>query len=97
MTNYKKKSIDYIWRVLREIVFVPPDTIEAARLQVGEDGPGHVAAGGGLAEEDVDPLQLQVGGALVLAGGGDAVLLGHHWPELTAYSVTALTHLRQSK
>ena len=41
----------------------------------------------------VDALQLQVGVAVVGAGGVNAVLVGDHLPELRADLVTALTAL----
>ena len=59
-----------------------PDTVHGARLQVNEDGPGYILAAAGLIVVDVDALELQVGGALVGAGGVDAVLVRDDLPEL---------------
>ena len=55
--------------------------------------PRTVAAAGRLVVVHVDALQLQVGVAVVGAGGGDAVLVGHDLPELRADLVTALAAL----
>ena len=41
-----------------------PDAVHGARLEVHQDGPGDVLAAGGLVVVDVDPLQLEVRGAL---------------------------------
>ena len=42
----------------------------------------YLLAAGGLVVVDVDPLQLQLGGASVGAGGVDAVLIRDDLPEL---------------
>ena len=42
----------------------------------------HVLAPGGLVVVDIDPLELEVAGALVAAGGVDAVLIRDDLPEL---------------
>ena len=52
-----------------------------------------VAAAGRLVVVHVDALQLQVGVAVVGAGGVNAVLVGHDLPELRADLVTALAAL----
>ena len=55
--------------------------------------PRTVAAAGRLVVVHVDALQLQVGVAVVGAGGVDAVLIGDDLPELRADLVTALATL----
>ena len=59
-----------------------PNAIHGAGLQVNEDGPGDVLAATGLIVVDVDALELQISGALVGAGGVDAVLVRDDLPEL---------------
>ena len=59
-----------------------PDAVHGAGLQVHQHGSGHVLPPGGLVVVDVDPLQLQLGGASVGAGGVDAVLIRDDLPEL---------------
>ena len=59
-----------------------PDAVHGAGLQVHQHGPRHVLPPGGLVVVDVDPLQLQLGGASVGAGGVDAVLIRDDLPEL---------------
>ena len=59
-----------------------PDTVHGARLQVHQDGPGDVLATAGLVVVDIDALQLQVGVAVVGAGGVDPVLVRDDLPEL---------------
>ena len=59
-----------------------PDAVHGAGLQVHQHGPGHVLPPAGLVIVDVDPLQLEVGGASVGAGGVDAVLIRDDLPEL---------------
>ena len=59
-----------------------PDAVHGAGLEVDEDGPGHVLAATGLVVVDVDPLKLEVGVAMVGAGGVDAVLVADDLPEL---------------
>ena len=49
--------------------------VYGAGLEVHEDGPRHVAAAGRLVEVHVDPLQLEVGVAVVGAGGVNAMLV----------------------
>ena len=44
--------------------------------------PGNIFASSGLVVVDVDPLQLEVGGAAVGASGVDAVLVRDDLPEL---------------
>ena len=41
-----------------------PDGIHGARLQVDKDSPGHILSTRSFVVVHVDPLQLQVGGAL---------------------------------
>eukprot|EP00760_Papus_ankaliazontas_P025007 PhM_4_TR2455/c1_g1_i1/m.64634 len=69
------------------------DAVHRAGLKVHQHGAGDVAAARGLVEVDVDALQLEVGVALVRAGGVDAVLVGDDLPELGADLVAALTAL----
>ena len=59
-----------------------PDGVHGAGLQVHQDCPGHVLPASGLIVVDVDPLQLELGGAGVGAGGVDAVLVRDDLPEL---------------
>ena len=59
-----------------------PHAVHGAGLQVHEDSPGHVLAAAGLIVVDIDPLQLELGGAAVGAGGVDTVLIGDDFPEL---------------
>ena len=59
--------------------------MQAKTHQVHEDGAGHIAAAAGLVEVDVDPLELQVGVAVIAARGIHAMLVAHHlrgvqWP-----------------
>mgnify|MGYP003702504629 CR=1 FL=1 len=69
------------------------DAVHGTRLEVHEHGAGHEAAAGGLIVVDVDALELEVGGADVAAGGGDAVLVADHLPELGADLVATLPAL----
>ena len=55
--------------------------------------PGDIFASGGLVVVDIDPLELEVTGAAVGAGGVDAVLVGDDLPELGSDLVAALTGL----
>ena len=55
-----------------------------------------VAAAGRLVVVHVDALQLQVGVAVVGAGGVDAVLIGDDLPELRADLVAALSSLNSN-
>ena len=59
-----------------------PHGVHGAGLQIDEDSAGHVLAAGGLIVVDVDALELELGGAMVGAGGVDAVLVGDDFPEL---------------
>ena len=59
-----------------------PHTVHGPRLQIDQDGPGHVLAPRGLIVVDVDPLELKVGVAVVGAGGVDAMLVRDDLPEL---------------
>ena len=59
-----------------------PDAVHGAGLEVNEDGPGHVFASAGFIVIHIDPLQLEVGVAMVGAGGVDPVLVGDDLPEL---------------
>ena len=59
-----------------------PDAVHGARLQVHQDGPGHVLPTAGLVVVDIDPLQLEIGGASVGAGGVNTVLVRDDLPEL---------------
>ena len=59
-----------------------PHAVHGPWLQVHEDSPGHVLATAGLVVVDIDPLQLELGGAGVGTGGVDTVLIGDDFPEL---------------
>ena len=59
-----------------------PHAVHGAGLQVHEDSPGHVLATASLVVVDIDPLQLELGGAGVGTGGVDTVLIGDDFPEL---------------
>merc|ERR1711981_1448833 len=69
------------------------DGVHGARLQVHQDGAGHVATAGGLVVVHVDALQLEVRVAMVGSGWVDAVLVGDDLPELGTNLVTALAAL----
>ena len=59
-----------------------PDAVHGARLQVHQDGPGHVLPAAGLVVVHVDPLQLEVGLPSVGTGGVNAVLVRDDLTEL---------------
>jgi hypothetical protein len=69
------------------------DGVHGAGLQVHQDGAGHVAAAGGLVVVHVDTLQLEVGVAVVRAGGVNAMLVADDLPELGTDLVAALAGL----
>ena len=52
------------------------DGIHGARLQIHEDGAGHVATASGLVVVNIDALQLEVTVTVISTGGIDAVLVG---------------------
>ena len=56
--------------------------------------PGNIFASSGLVVVHVDPLELEVRGSAVGAGGVDAVLIGDDLPELGSDLVSALTGLK---
>ena len=58
------------------------DAVHGSRLQVDEDCAGDVFAARGLIVVNIDALQLEVGVAVVGAGGVDSVLVGDNFPEL---------------
>ena len=58
------------------------DAVHGAGFEVHKDGPGHILPTAGLVEVDIDPLQLQVGVAVVGAGRVNTVLIGDDFPEL---------------
>ena len=68
-------SKDEVVRTEEGAIGSGPHAIHGARLQVHEDGPGHVLAAAGLVVVDIDPLQLQLGLTAVGAGGVDAMLV----------------------
>jgi hypothetical protein len=70
--------------------------VHGARLEVHEDGAGHVASARSLVEVDVDALELEVEVAIVLSGGVDTVLVADDLPELGTDLVTTLSGLRVS-
>ena len=67
--------------------------VHGTRLQIHQDSAGHVATASGLVVVHVDPLQLEVGVAMVGTGRVDTVLVGADLPELGADLVTALAGL----
>merc|ERR1712100_682433 len=69
------------------------DRVHGTRLEVHEDGAGHIAATGSLVVVHVDALQLEVGVTVVGTGRVDTVLIGDNLPELGTNLVTALTSL----
>ena len=64
-----------------------PNRVHGARLKIHQDGPGDVLATGGLVVVDIDALQLEIGVAVVSAGGVDAMLIGDDFPELKKNSI----------
>merc|ERR1711885_72970 len=69
------------------------DGVHGTRLEVHEDGAGHIATAGGLIVVHVDALQLEVGVTVVGTGRVDTVLIGDNLPELGTNLVTALASL----
>mmetsp|Transcript_78078 Transcript_78078/g.155161 ORF Transcript_78078/g.155161 Transcript_78078/m.155161 type:complete len:543 (+) Transcript_78078:117-1745(+) len=69
------------------------DGVHGAGLEVHEDVAGHIATARSLVVVHVDALQLEVGVAVVGAGGVNAVLIGDDLPELGADLVAALATL----
>eukprot|EP00962_Isochrysis_galbana_P009216 scaffold2575_cov101-Isochrysis_galbana.AAC.1 len=69
------------------------DRVHGARLEVHQDGAGHVAAARRLVVVHVDALQLEVRVAVVGAGGVDAMLIRDNLPEFSADLVAALASL----
>nr|GLL25988.1 hypothetical protein PanWU01x14_322940 [Ipomoea trifida] len=69
------------------------DGVHGARLEIHEDGAGDEAAAASLVVVDVDALELEVGVAMVAAGGVDPVLGADHLPELGSDLVAALAAL----
>ena len=64
-----------------------PDAVHGAGLEVHQHGAGHVLAAARLVVVDVDALELEVGVAMVGAGGVDAVLVRDYLPELQNIAV----------
>ena len=60
-----------------------------AAFEVHEHRVGHKSTAGGLIVLDVDALELQVGGADIVAGGVNVVLDADHQPEFGADLITA--------
>ena len=58
------------------------DGVHGARLEVEEDGSGHILATAGLIVVHIDALQLEVRGSSIIAIGLDAVLIRDDLPEL---------------
>ena len=56
--------------------------VHCARLQIDQDGPGHVFPTGGFIVVDVDSLELEIGVTIVATGRINAVFIGNHFPEL---------------
>jgi len=69
------------------------DGVHRAGLEVHQDRARDIAAAGRLVEVDVDALQLEVGVALVGAGGINTVLIRNDLPELGTNLVAALATL----
>ncbi len=69
------------------------DRVHGSGLQIHEDSTGNISATSGFVKVHVDSLELQVGVAVVGAGGVDAVLVGDNLPELGTDLVTALASL----
>jgi len=67
--------------------------VHGTRLEIHEDGTGHVATTGGLVVVHVDALQLEVGVAVVGTGWVNAMLVGDNLPEFGTNLVTALASL----
>ena len=71
-----KKSIKcLVWTQRLKCPDVSPHAVHGAGLKVNQDCPGHVLGAAGLVVVHIDPLQLEVGGAHVRAGGVDAMLV----------------------
>ncbi len=58
------------------------DRVHGAGLKVKENGAGHVLAPTCLVVVDIDPLQLQIRGAIVVTSTVDAMLIRYDFPEL---------------
>lgn len=58
------------------------DRVHGAGFEIDENGTGYVFAAGRLIVVNVDAFELEVGVAVVGAGGVDAVLVGDDLPEL---------------
>ena len=69
------------------------DGVHGTGLEIHKDGTGDVTATGGFVEVDVDSLELEVGVAMVGAGGVNSMFVGDDFPELSTDLVTALTGL----
>ena len=67
--------------------------VHRAGLEVHQHGAGNVAAAGGFVEVHVDALELEVGVAVVRAGGVNAMLVADDFPEFGTDLVTALAGL----
>merc|ERR1711970_1376613 len=67
--------------------------VHGTRLEIHQDGTGHVATAGGLVVVHVDALQLKVGVTVIGSGRVDAMLVGDHLPKLGTNLVTALASL----
>jgi hypothetical protein len=68
-------------------------TVHGPRLQIHQNGAGHVSAASGFVEIAVDALQLEVAVAMVSAGRINSVLVGDDLPKLGTNLVTALSRL----
>ena len=67
--------------------------VHRSGLQIHEDGARDVLAAAGFVVIDVDPLELEIWVAAVLAGGVDGVLAADYFPELSTDLVPALASL----
>jgi hypothetical protein len=69
------------------------DGVHGTRLQVHEDGSGHVSSSGGLSVVTVVSLKLEIRVTMVSTSGVDTVLVRNDFPELSTDLVTALASL----
>ena len=70
-----------------------PEAVHGARFEIHENRPGDIALRACFVVIHVDAFELEVGVAVVSAGGVDAVLGADDFPELGADLVAALAAL----
>ena len=63
-------------------IWAGPHRVHGAWLQIHQNCARNILSARGLVVVDLDPLELQVGGALVIAGAVDAMLVRDDLPEL---------------